>query len=386
MRRLRPRHAQRTPTKRSVCRKLAHKNHCWQGGPAQGQRQGYACWQCGGNHRRDSIYCPHNQQNLQGQQTGNANGVNAPLPQPVQAQTTALEKEVANLRNELQVVASTRSSPIRSCSLGGGSQETQTLQDASAKKMDILISKMTTLESSMGAVMVAQEEIRTAYEEVAKTAELAKVGNDVTKVTKAVVETKAMMQTLGHELQIVKGKLIHADSEHVKAFEMLKEVKHIGIAIGKHGVTRGKVMRGCEAMLGTIAKAITLSMGGNEYQPFEEGEEEGDEGVHDLTQDEAPRTPAEIAHDEELAAFQENGLGEERVDEEAGDVGGLATQQRYKPTVHPPGVGVDPRARRVRVPTRLAAATPPPPTGAGEKRGADGSGGRPRRRVSTSSA
>ena len=35
------------------------------------------------------------------------------------------------------------------------------------------------------------------------------------------------------------------------------------------------------------------------------GEEDDDEGVHDLTQDEAPRTPAEIAHDEELAAFQE---------------------------------------------------------------------------------
>ena len=96
----------------------------------------------------------------------------------------------------------------------------------------------------------------------------------------------------------------------------------------------------------------------------------------------------ELAHQEELAAFaaEEEGvsLGEERVDEEAGGVGDISTQQRYRPTVRPPGVGVDPRPRRaVRVPTRLAAATPPPPTGAGDKRGADGSGDRPRRRVST---
>ena len=142
-------------------------------------------------------------------------------------------------------------------------------------------------------------------------------------------------------------------------------------------------------MPGTLAKAISISIGEHgAYTPFEDEEEDEEEGPDhfDLTRDAAPLTPAERAFANEMSEF--DGDGNEPVEASEEEAAGVGTPRvphgRYARPA--PGVGVDPRPRRlVKVPARLAAATPP--AAAGDKRGAGGSSGdRPRRKVAVSSA
>lgn len=350
---------------------------------------GFACYKCGGPHRQDSIHCPHNQQNLQQQHNLPSSAAQASNPL-AEAQSRALQTEIASLRDQLQQqeLRSQPQSPIRSFNLQGQSQgQPAVVSDQGLiSKMECLLGKMTTLEVNMGVMMSAQDELSKSVQTIA----------DLLTTTSDSIQGK--VTEVAKEIQIVKGKEIQASKERVdlattldKHDSRFEALKAMSLAIGRQGATRGGVLQGCEAMLGTLAKAISLSMGEHArgaYTPFEdeeEGEEEDQDHV-DLTHDEAPPTPAERAF-ADMSEFD----GEASEAEAAGVGVGSPRIPHARYTRPAPGAGVDPRGeparprRLVRVPQRLAAATPP--AAAGDKRGAGGSSGdRPRRKAAVSSA
>lgn len=341
-----------------------------------GGAQNFTCYRCHQpGHRANDINCPLNQDLLQkAQQVLSTSGVDKSLEK--EEELRRAREDLALVRRQLETLQTQQTCQTSSPASSNGQPPRSPAQPLGNAKLDAVVAKMTTLEENQGTIMVALDEIRTGFDAIA--AGVLEVGTKMDLLGKA-------SKAAAHESNIIKGKHIHmaAETDSIKTIvgkldSVVTDVNAKCLAIGRQGATRGAKLNNVEAMLGTVAKAISMSLSQEEgYAPYEDNPV-GEEGRYE---DPDVDLQGNMEEFDEGAGTHAGAPEQAQVDLTGGSP--RVAQKRYVNAIPQPEVGVDPRPRRARqVPARLSMATPPVMAGDKRTSGAGSSSGeRPRRRI-----